>query len=147
MWVLLACAVVGLTAFGVMVQSVTSSDKITLADATRRFDAPRISSGRPVLELAPDGSVIRRNPSYASAPTELERVYVWVYRTKTQRFIETRIPFWFLRLKAPAAQYALGGTGLDLDALGITPGLLTQYGPALVIDRVSPDGRVLIWTE
>ena len=106
-----------------------------------------ISSGRPVLELAPDGSVVRRNPSQASAPTELERVNVWVYRTKTQRFTETRIPFWFFRLKAPAAQYAMDGTGLDLDALRITPGELTQYGPALVIDWVSPDGRVLIWTE
>lgn len=146
-WILLACAIVGLATFGLMVRSVTSTDRITLADATRRFEAQRIGSGQPLLELAPDGSVIRRKPSPTSAPTALERVNVWVYRIATQRFIETRIPFWFFRLKAPAAQYALGGTGLDFDTLGITPEVLSRYGPGLVIDWMTPDGRVLIWTE
>jgi hypothetical protein len=101
-WILLACAIAGLAAFGLMARSVTSTERITHADPTRRFEAQRISSGQPLLELAPDGSVIRRKPSPTSPPTALERVNVWVYRIATQRFIETRIPFWFFRLKAPA---------------------------------------------
>ena len=43
--------------------------------------------------------------------------------------------------------YALGGTGHDFDALGITPEVLIRYGPGLVIDWMTTDGRVLIWTE
>ena len=58
------------------------------------------------------------------------------------------VPFWFLKLKGPAAQMALRGTGLDLEYLGLAAGDLERYGPALVIDHTRPSGdRLLVWTQ
>jgi len=146
-WIVLVSGLAGLAAFGLMVRNATSTDQMAPLEAMRRFDSRRSGLGRPFLEFAADGSVAQRTPPGAGPPVAIQRVNVWVYRTATQRFVETRIPFWFFRLKAPAARYALDGTGLDLDALGITPAALAQHGPGVVLDRVTPSGRVLVWAE
>ena len=57
-------------------------------------------------------------------------------------------PFWFFRLKGPAARLALDGTGFDLDRLHLTPSDLERFGPAVIVDHTSRDGsRLLVWTE
>ena len=103
----------------------------------------------PILSLSPDGAVINRAPApsddTASRP---DRIVVSVYRADTNRLVETRIPFWFFRIKAPAADFALEGTGLSFQRLGITADDLRRYGPGVVIDRrTAGGGRLLVWTE
>jgi hypothetical protein len=57
-------------------------------------------------------------------------------------------PFWFVKLKGPAAAYVLEDTGLDLERLGLTPAMLERCGPAVIVDHTSHDGsRLLIWTQ
>jgi hypothetical protein len=73
---------------------------------------------------------------------------VLAYQAGEQRLVAADVPFWFFRLKGPAAQYALSGTGLDLKRLGITAADLERHGPAVVIDHTRPNGdRLLVWTE
>jgi hypothetical protein len=55
---------------------------------------------------------------------------------------------WFLRLKEPAARFALRRTGVDLAELGLRSSRLRSYGPAVIFDEVYANGDlVLIWTE
>jgi hypothetical protein len=58
------------------------------------------------------------------------------------------VPLWFLRVKGPAAQVALRGTGFDLEALGLTADDLARSGIGVVLDDARENGdRVLAWTE
>jgi hypothetical protein len=58
------------------------------------------------------------------------------------------VPFWFLKVKGPAVQYALRGTGLDLKRLGVSPADLEGYGVCLILDQTRTNGdRLLVWTE
>jgi hypothetical protein len=62
--------------------------------------------------------------------------------------VRAHVPFWFLTLKGPAAQFALRGTGLDPGRLGASPADLKRYGTSVVLDEVSSDGgRLLVCTE
>jgi hypothetical protein len=79
---------------------------------------------------------------------------VLAYGVREQRLVEVDIPFWFYKMKAPAAGFALNLTGIanlttfDLDDLGVTAADLERFGPGLVVDVDGPDGeRLLIWTE
>jgi hypothetical protein len=149
--VLLVCGVAGVGLFAMMAWRATSSEVIGQADAMRRFDAlrARLGSAGPIVSLGPDGTVINRAPApaddTAAAP---DHIIVSVYRADTNRLVETRIPFWFFRIKAPAADVALQGTGLSLQRLGITADDLRRYGPRVVIDHpTAVGGRLLVWTE
>lgn len=52
------------------------------------------------------------------------------------------------RVKGPAAQYLVRGTGLDRERLQITASDLERHGPSLVIDQARTSGdRLLVWTE
>ena len=147
----LGCAVIGIAVFGAMAWRATSTEVIEGADVLQRFDALRaqLGAGPPILSLAQDGTV--RNRVAAPEPgavTSLSRIVVFVYRADTGRLIKTRIPFWFFRIKAPAADFALEGTALSFQKLGITADDLQSYGPRVVIDhRTQGGGRLLIWTE
>jgi hypothetical protein len=90
----------------------------------------------------------RERPPDEPPPGRLSRLHVLVYHASSERLAESRIPFWFFRLKAPAAQYALDGTGLDLERLGITAPELERFGPRVVLEHQATNGnRVLIRTE
>jgi len=70
------------------------------------------------------------------------------YRAAEHRLVAADVPFWFLKGKAPAVRFALRGTGLDLERLGMTPGELERYGAALILDENAASGdRLLIWTK
>ncbi len=149
--VLLVCGLAGVSLFAVMAWRATSSEVLGQADAMRRLDAlhARLGSAVPILSLSPDGTVINRAPAPADdTAAPLSRIVVSVYRADTSRLVETRIPFWFFRIKAPAADSALEGTGLSFQKLGITADDLRRYGPRVVIDhRTTEGGRLLVWTE
>jgi hypothetical protein len=73
---------------------------------------------------------------------------VLAYRRPEQRLVRADVPLWFLKLKGPAVQYALRGTGLDLERLGVTPADLERYGACVVLDETRANGdRLLVWTE
>jgi hypothetical protein len=88
----------------------------------------------------------RPPPTIRASPVSVLRVLA--YRIPEQRLVRAAVPFWFLKVKGPAVQYALRDTGLDLDRLGITASDLEQYGPAVVFDETRHNGdRLLVWTE
>jgi hypothetical protein len=118
-------------------------------DALRRFSEIRSAFSRlePILRVEPDGRVVRsKEPAGEGRPPKQFRVLA--YRVEDRRLIQADIPFWFLRTKGPAVRYALRGTGLDFDRLGISPADLARYGPTVVLDETAADGgRLLVWTE
>jgi hypothetical protein len=62
--------------------------------------------------------------------------------------VSAEVPFWFFRLKGPAAHLALRDTGFDLERLGLTPADLSRHGPSIVIDSSRDNAdRLLVWTE
>ncbi len=144
----LVAAALGLLIFGFLSWRATTVDRASPGYAMRRFAAIR-GTGAPVLEITPEGQVARRElPLDSAPPNDIRRLHVLVYHARSQRLVESRIPFWFFRLKAPAAQYALEGTGLDLQRLGITASELERWGPRIVLDhQTGPGTYVLIWTE
>lgn len=145
---LIAGAAIGLLIFGFLTWRVTTVERASAARALGRFAALR-GKAVPIIEITPDGAVARRERAPHEAPLErLSRLHVLVYHPSSERLAESRIPFWFFRLKAPAAQYALDGTGLDFERLGITAAELERFGPRVVIDHQTAGGtRVLIRTE
>lgn len=148
--VFILCAVIGLVVFGIMARRATSIERLTPPDAAYRIESirRRFADAGPVLRLAPDGTVIsRRAPSHeGGAP--IAAIVVITYDLAAARLTETRIPFWFFRIKAPAAEYAFGDTGLDFRRLGVTAADLRRYGPALIVDHTTTaGGRLVVWTE
>ena len=102
----------------------------------------------PLLTLDDAGRVVRRQEPPASGRSRPTRLGVLAYRARDQRLVTADVPFWFFRLKGPAAQFAVRGTGLDLERLQITPADLERHGPAVVIDHTNRDGdRLLVWAE
>ena len=101
----------------------------------------------PVVQVGADGTLTRRSPPTGRAsPVSVLRVLA--YRAPEQRLVRAAVPFWFLKIKGPAVQYAVRDTGLDLNKLGVTPADLEQYGPAVIIDETRQNGdRLLVWTE
>lgn len=70
------------------------------------------------------------------------------FRAGDNRLLRSDIPFWFLRLKGPAAQFALRGSGFDMKRLGITPGDIARQGTGIILDETSASGgRLLVWAE
>ena len=144
------CAIGGLVIFGIMTWRSTSIDRLEPADAAQRLEAvrQRFGGAAPVLQLGADGTVISRRPPNERPDAVIANIIVVTYDATAQRLTETRIPFWFFRIKAPAAEYAFGGTGLDFRKLGLTAADLRGYGPALIVDHTTAAaGRVVVWTE
>ncbi|HSC28004.1 MAG TPA: hypothetical protein VLD67_12060 [Vicinamibacterales bacterium] len=147
---LLAGALGGFSIFGVLVYRASSVEHLEPAEALERFAAIRRdgSPREPLLTFDEDGRVVRRRTLPADAPAPLSRLRALAYQATDRRLVSVDMPFWFFELKAPAAGYVLGGTGLDLDRLGITAADLKQHGPGIVVDHTRQNGdRLLVWTE
>lgn len=145
-----AAAAIGFGVFGVMTYRAVSMEHVPPAEAVRRFAAIRatLPPGAPLVALDETGTVLRREEPRPGAPGPIRRLVAVAYHADTHRLLSTEVPFWFFRIKGPAARYALRGTGFDLDRLGLTPDDLERHGPSVVIDRASPNGgRLLVWTE
>jgi hypothetical protein len=143
-------AAAGVVVFGVLVSRAVTVEQAEAPEALRRFAAVRSSlrGTTPLLALDEAGTVVRRTDPPSVSPVRLTRLAVLTYQVNARRLVSADVPFWFLKLKGPAAQVALRGTGLDLTRLGITPADLERYGPSLVIDHTRPGGdRLLVWTK
>jgi hypothetical protein len=143
-------AIGGIGIFGVMVWRAVDVEQIDTASAARRMDDVRARfAGRPaVLMRGPDGTFVRRpGLEPPGAPGPVTRLHIWSYRPAAGRLARADIAFWFYRLKAPAAQWAVNDTGLDLDDLGLSPDDLTALGPSLLVDESSDAGALLVWTQ
>ena len=148
--VLAAGAAIGFSIFAVLVYRAVTIEQADRGEAARRFAAVRaaLPQGPPVLQIDNAGNVVRRETPRSTTPLEIRRLCVLVYYAEGQRLVSADAPFWFFRIKGPAAQYALRDTGLDLERLGVTPDELQRYGPAVLIDRMQPNGDLLlVWTE
>ena len=140
---------IGLLIFGLMAWRSVHFERVEVNEALRRFSdvRERFSGVEPILRVGPEGRIVRtREATAATQPPR--RFYVLAYHAGGQRLVHADIPFWFLTVKGPAATFAVRGTGLDLDRLGVSPAELKRYGPTLVLDDVSADNsRLLVWTE
>ena len=140
----------GLTIFGILAYRAVTVERADVPEALRRFAAIRatVAGADPLLTLDDAGRVVRRREPPASGRAKPTRLGVLTYRARDQRLVSADVPFWFFRLKGPAAQFAVRGTGLDLERLQITPADLERHGPAVVIDHTNRDGdRLLVWAE
>lgn len=145
-----AGAVVGFSIFGALVYRAIDVEEVATPEALRRFAAVRaaLNDATPMLVLDGSGAVIRRADPPLGQRRPLERLGVLTYRAREQQLIRADVPFWFFALKGPALQFALRGTGLDLDRLQLTAADLERHGPGLIIDQTGDGGdRLLVWTE
>lgn len=147
----LACAaLVGIGAFAFLAWRTITIEEAESADAFRRFSQvrDRFGSTEPMLRIDAAGVITRREAPAETKTTHLTRLRVLAYRVPEKRVVRADVPFWFLKVKGPAAQYALRGTGLDLERLGVTAAELERYGPCVVLDETRTNGdRLLVWTE
>lgn len=149
-FVLALATVFGFSVFFVLAWNATTIERLTPEDAARRFDEARrpLGAAPSLLVRSPDGNLVRRMPAPAARPAALEALHVLAYHVAEARLIEVDVPFWFFRLKAPAARFMLRGTGVDLGELGLTADELEHQGPAVVLDEGDERGdRLLIWTS
>jgi hypothetical protein len=135
-------AVAGMAVFGFLVWRTVTVEQALPDEALRRFSdvRDRLVSTEPMLRVDATGAITRRKVPAESGSAPLTRLRVLAYRVPQQRLVRADVPFWFLKVKGPAVQYSLRGTGLDLERLGVTPGDLEQYGPCVVLDETSKNG-------
>jgi hypothetical protein len=149
--ILAGAAVAGLGVFALLAARAVTVETADPSEALQRFSTVRASLGNAPAMVARDtsGRLERQLPAPAtSTPSPITVIHVLAYRTANDRIIAADVPFWFFRLKAPAAQYLVRDTGFDLAELGLTAADLAEHGPGLVLDEQRDSGdRVLIWTE
>jgi hypothetical protein len=146
----LASAAIGLTIFGALVWRSITVELVEGEEVTRRFSALRASlaSTAPLVDIDDAGRVTRRTPPPDVAPHPIARLKALAWHASERRLVSADTPFWFFKLKGPAARYALNGTGFDLERLELTPSHLERFGPSIILDHTSRNGsRLLVWTE
>jgi hypothetical protein len=141
---------IGLGIFGVLVWRAVTVEDVERTEAMHRIELVRagFQSHTPLIELDQQGRMVRAaSPGHASA-APIMRLKALAWRAPEHRLVSTDAPFWFFKVKGPAARYALEGTGFDLQRLHLTPADIERAGPALLLDHTSSDGsRLLVWTE
>jgi hypothetical protein len=147
---LAAAAVAGVSVFGVLVWRAVVVEEAAADEASRAFDEIRVALGSapPIVEFSPDGRARRVREPPAGGAAGVTTLRALAYQAGPRRLVRAEVPFWFVKLKGPAARVALRGTGLDLDRLGLTAPELERYGPGLVLDeRLAGGDRLLVWIE
>ena len=147
-WVVATALVIGLFVFGALAWRAVTTEHADPVDAQNRFAAAlaAAASKTPLIKRDSSGHWARPagNRSRGSQPTHLE---VLAYRASEERIIKADVPLWFLKIKGPAVNYALDGTGFDLATSGLTASDLERAGAGVVVDETRTNGdRVLAWT-
>jgi hypothetical protein len=148
--VVLACGLAGIVAFVVLASRAVTVQHASRAEAERRIGSIRAGfpSKAPLVDIDDNGRVVRTTSSSEGTARPVARLKAVAWRDADQRLVSADTPFWFFRLKGPAARYALEGTGFDLDRLGLTPADIERFGPGIIVDHVGRDGSLLfVWTE
>jgi hypothetical protein len=149
LWCVAIAAMVGIGVFAFFAWHTVTVEQIQPNEVLTRFAEIRttLPCTEPIWHVDAAGGVTRREAP-REPQTRPTRLRVLAYRAPQERLVRVDVPFWFLKVKGPGVQYALGETGLDLERLGITPADLEQYGPCLVLDQTRANGdRLLVWTE
>ena len=150
LWWFSAAAAAGLGVFVLLAWRSVTVEQATPDEALRRFTEVRNSLAvvEPLLRVGAAGRITRRVQPSAREAVHPTRLRALAYRAPERRLVRADVPFWFFKIKGPAAQYALHRTGLDLDRLGVTPADLERCGVCLVLDETRANGdRLLVWTE
>jgi hypothetical protein len=150
LWWVGAAAGVGLGVFAFLAWRSVTVEQATPDVALQRFTEVRkgLAVVEPMLRVDAAGQITRRDQPSAREAAYPTRLRALAYRAPEHRLVRADVPFWFFKIKGPAAQYALCGTGLDLDHLGLTPADLQRCGVCLVLDETRTNGdRLLVWTE
>jgi hypothetical protein len=146
----LLCALAGIVVFGVLAWRAITVEGASRAGAERRIASVRagLRSKMPLIDIDDQGSALRVASTGEGPAQPVKRLKALAWRAADQRLVSADIPFWFFKLKGPAARYALAETGFDLTRLGLTPADIERVGPAVIVDHASRDGsRLLVWTE
>jgi hypothetical protein len=143
--VLAFLAIVGLSlgawAFAYVFDRETANEMaatVSFAEVRQRF-----AGAEPVLDVADEWAVIRRDPPAGRPDRPLERLLVMVWDPDDENLARVTLPFWLLRLKKGPLDLAINRQDIDL-----TVEQIERYGPTLLVDHVERGGdRLLIWTE
>jgi hypothetical protein len=142
-------ASLGFTVFGVLAWRSVTVQRMDAADATSQFDA--VLAEFPLREALVTRDALgrfKRQPLSGNAGLPPDQLHVLAYRAQEQQLVRADVPFWFFKVKGPAVQYALRGTGFDLEALNLTSRDLEQFGAGVVLDETRVNGdRLLAWTQ
>jgi hypothetical protein len=148
---LFGAATIGIAVFGVLVWRAVDVTEVTPDRAAAAFDAARAAAGDTaplIIRDTANATLVRRTSTPPAEPTAITHIYVLSYSTGSGKLTRADVPFWFFRLKAPAAEFFVQGTGLDMSTLGLTAADLAREGPTLVLDETDTTGnRLLVWTE
>ena len=145
-----AVAAVGVAVLGLLAAQVTSMEKMAADAAQLQIEAvvDSLGFGPPRLTRDGSGKFTSKAPENVATDKNPKKLVVMTYRSRESRLIRTDIPFWFFRLKAPAAQFALKDSGFDMKRLGLRPADITSQGAGLILDEMIDGGdRVLVWAE
>jgi hypothetical protein len=148
--IVLACGLAGIAVFAIMAWRAITIEDAPRAEAERRIAIVRagLPSTATLVELDAQGAVGRTTSPSEGTARPIVRLKAMAWHAADQRLVSADTPFWFFKLKGPAARYALTGTGFDLDRLGLTPADLERFGPGVIIDHSSDNGdRLFVWTE
>jgi hypothetical protein len=73
------------------------------------------------VEIDDEGRLVRTASAGEATGRPIARLRALAWRAADRRLASVDSPFWFVKLKGPAAAYLLEGTGMDLERLGLTP--------------------------
>jgi hypothetical protein len=139
----------GLSVFAALAWRAVTIQRAGESEALQQFEAvrSRLPTTDPLVQRDRSGRLVKRNrSSRGEAPPR--QLSVIAYYSSGERLVTAEVPLWFLRVKGPAVQFALRGTGFDLESLGLTADDLVRSGAGVVLDEMRDNGdRVLAWTE
>jgi hypothetical protein len=145
----IVAALLGVGVFGMLAWRSVSVERASGTEAQSSFEdaLAGIPSREPLVRRDAGGAFVRETGKGRAGPPATQ-LHVLAYHIEGQRLVRADVPLWFFKVKGPAVEYAVRGTGFDLEALGLTAGDLERAGPRVVLDEVRATGdRVLAWTD
>jgi hypothetical protein len=124
-----------LSLFGALAWRAVTVNRANAAAAAERFNTirSRLSGSPPLVQRDASGRFVRRDrPTAPDAPARLRVV---AYRASAEGLAEADVPFWFFKVKGPAVQLALRGTGFDLESLRHQLSLVLTFRPDRMVRR------------
>ena len=158
-WVVVAIAVTGILSLVAMagvgfyfVSRYVETTEASPASAAKQFDAVKagFAGQKPLVELDSHGEFVKANtdrpvPVNAAIP---EQLHLIAFDPAKRRIVQFKLPLWVLKMKSGDTTIDLNGNRLDLEDLRLRVEDLEKFGPSLIVDHQSPDGkRVLVWSR
>jgi hypothetical protein len=102
----------GLSVFAALAWRAVTIQRAGESEALQQFEAvrSRLPTTDPLVQRDRSGRLVKRNrSSRGEAPPR--QLSVIAYYSSGERLVTAEVPLWFLRVKGPAVQFALRGTG------------------------------------